>query len=158
MANCQMPTTVQDHRRSHVGRSRLLRRRGAALRAGVPRCGTYACSSGISAGWPVTRACRSRCRDAAAPSTTCTTRAAWPRRWAFRITWSIRKSASSTMWCGPFVDGVSLRTHADSVQPVQQPSQVRSVADSPRGRLAPSCWRRDITRATSSTSAAAAGS
>ena len=48
-------------------------------------------------------ACRSRCRGAAARSTTSTTRAAWPRRSAFRITSSIRRSASSDDVVRPFV-------------------------------------------------------
>ena len=57
----------------------------------------------------------------------------------------------------PFVAGVSLRAHADSVQPVQQPSEVRSVADHGAPDRRRAARHRPLRARMSSTSAAAAG-
>ncbi len=59
----------------------------------------------------------------------CTTRGASPSTWAFPITWSTRRSDSSATWCVRLSTEYLAGTHADSLLSLQQPHQVRPIAE-----------------------------
>ena len=101
----------------------MLAHAGDAQRSSVSPC-----SSGIRRGWPASMAFPTRPRQAAAArSTTCTTRAAWPSTWDSLLRGQPGRALRARR--GAAVCGrVSGRAHAHSLLALQQPSQVRPVA------------------------------
>ncbi len=111
------------------------------------------CSSGIRRGWRASMAFPMRRRPAAAVrSMMCTTRGAWPSTWAFRITSSTRKSASSAMWCGRLSMSISPGARRFPARSATTTSSSTSCSR-PRAASAPSASPPATTRSTNTTQA-----